>query len=79
MSTIVKATPAEVVAPVVTVITPSVTDVTTVIFFVTASVGTPLEPELQPVKAPVSDWQSAIAVLTEAISAAAPAARVREM
>jgi len=79
VSTIVSATPAVVVAPVVAVITPFVTVGTAVMFFVTSMVGIPLVPALHPVRVPVSAWQSAIAVLVEAISDAAPAALVRDV
>ena len=67
------------VAPVVTLITPFVTDVTAVIFFVTAMVGTPFDPALQPVKVPRSAWQRAMAVLVDQISATAPVAFAREV
>lgn len=67
------------VAPVVTLITPSVTEVTTVIFLVVAMVGIPLDAALQPAKVPRSDAHNATAFFVESISAAAPAALVRDV
>lgn len=81
VSTIVKATGglALLVALVVTEITPLVTEVTVVIFFVVVIVGTPFEPEEQPVKV-VKSWKHmAMPDLVDEISAAAPAARVRDV
>jgi hypothetical protein len=54
VSIIVSFTPLVVVAPVVTLITPFVTDVTAVMFLVTSMTGMPLEPASQPVNVPKS-------------------------
>ena len=75
----VRLVPVAVVAPVVTVMTPSVIDVTVVMFFVTAGVGTPFAPALQPVRVPISALHNAIPVLTESNSAIAPAALARDV
>jgi hypothetical protein len=78
VSIMVKAVPFAAVALVVTEITPSATGVTAVMLAVMAKVGTPLAPALQPVNVPSSCAHIATAVLVEASSAIAAAARVRD-
>jgi hypothetical protein len=80
-----KGAPAESVAPEVAVITPLATVGCVVTFLVilkpaaAAVLGIPFVLWLQPVNVPVSATQSATAVLIDAISATAPAARVRDV
>ena len=75
----VKPAPVVLVAAVVTVITPFVTLIGDLMLAVAAKVGTPLAPAVQPVNVPSSCAHIPTAVLVEASSANAAAARVREM
>lgn len=78
VSIIVSATPAS-FADVVTLMMPSVTEVTAVMLLVTAMVGTPLAAALQPVKVPKVLKHSAIAIFVLEISDIALLALARDV